>query len=394
MRRRVETLALRALADLDPEAASARAEGAMGRERDTLLAYVAESWIARDPDAALAWLESLDPPPRQALRAAVVALARVDFDRAVDLWLAPGADPALSPFGLPLAQHLDRLPALMDRLTALPRPARGMAALVARGPRDSTLATWAELDPEGALRWLVGRDTVDPDLVDIVATRFAARDAEAAAAAVYRVPEPLQSVWINSIAASYAARTDAAKALAWIAQFRGQPGYDDWVTTVVETAVGRDPEAAARLLALGDASVQRNTPYVAQQWASLDPVRAAEWAAALANAEQRSAATRIVAAQWTSADAAAARRWALGLAGPTRDTAVTAIIEAEIGTSRTIDRNLLDALSNAATRQRLVRVAVPNLARDTTQARVLIDAYITDPAERRAAHEELARARP
>jgi hypothetical protein len=84
----------------------------------------------------------------------------------------------------------------------------------------------------------------------------------------------------------------------------------------------------------------------------------------------------------------------LGLAGPTRDTAVTAIIEAEIGTSRTIDRNLLDALSNAATRQRLVRVAVPNLARDTTQARVLIDAYITDPAERRAAHEELARARP
>src|SRR5690606_21338334 len=122
VRQRMRNAASRALADVNLGAARARAETATGLERETLLGYVAESWAAKDPDAALAWIESLNPPSDQARAAAIRGLARVNFDRAVDLWLAPGGNSLMPPslVGLPLTDHLDRMPALMDRLVATP----------------------------------------------------------------------------------------------------------------------------------------------------------------------------------------------------------------------------------------------------------------------------------
>jgi hypothetical protein len=77
-----------------------------------------------------------------------------------------------------------------------------------------------------------------------------------------------------------------------------------------------------------------------------------------------------------------------------RDAAVAAIVETELRSTRTVDRDLLDRVSDPATKQRLVRIAVPSVVRDPAQARELIERYVFDPAERRAALEELERLQP
>src|SRR5690606_35990264 len=219
-RNRVSRLAQRAIAERDPEAARTMAESMpAGQDRDQLLSFISESWVHRDPDGAIAWVESLNPQSSIARSGLVRGLAQVDFDRAVEVALADDTV-GLLVVNLPLEQHLDRLPALMDRLLEGPRGA-GIASLVANTRRDTLLGRWAGFDPDAAVRWRTDRGVTDARLVDVVAGRFVVRDAQAAAAAVQRLPRALQPAWINSVVTDFASK-NPSQALSWVEQFRGQ----------------------------------------------------------------------------------------------------------------------------------------------------------------------------
>jgi hypothetical protein len=218
--------------------------------------------------------------------------------------------------------------------------------------------------------------------------QLARTDPAAATSYVDSIAPELRPTWISSVAAGYA-QHDSGAAAAWVAQYRGEPGYDAAVTAVAGAAAQGDPVMAARLFDSIDVAqapdAAQTANRIASAWAQKDPGAAASWATALASDDARGSAIAAVAATWAPRDAAGARTWALGLpASATRDQALTQVLSA--ATTNTIDHVLIDAFSDAKAKERGVSQAVRIIAtRDAPAARQLADQYLTDPGARQAA---------
>jgi hypothetical protein len=218
--------------------------------------------------------------------------------------------------------------------------------------------------------------------------QLARADPAAAIAYLDTVPAELRATWISAVADGYA-QHDAHAAATWVAQHRGQPGYDAAVGAIAARTAQSDPAAAAQLFESIDVAEAPDAPQaalrIASAWAQRDQRAAASWAAAIDSDEARTRAVGAVAGQWAPRDAAGARNWALGLpTGEARDRALTQVL----GATKTsaIDYAVIDGFSDAAARQRGVSEAVRMIAtRDAAAARQLADQYLTDPGVRRAA---------
>jgi hypothetical protein len=257
---------------------------------------------------------------------------------------------------------------------------------------------WAQRQPYEAARWLLARGSAAPRAaLGQAAMQLARTDPAAAIAYVDTVPPELRATWISSVAAGYA-QHDARAAATWVAQYRGEPGYDAAIAAVAGTTAQGDPAAAARLFESIDIAEAPDAPQaatrIAAAWAQRDPRAAASWAAAIASDDARRSAVGAVAGQWAPRDAAGARSWALGLpAGAARDLALTQVL----GATKTsaVDHVLVDAFSDAEARQRGVNQAVRMIAtRDVPAARQLADQYLTDPAARQAVERFIEQGAP
>ncbi len=378
--------ALMTLARDDPLAALSMAEALpTGNERDQMLSAIAASYGRTDPEAALAWAQSLSPPSPNVVANVLAGLARVDPDRAIDLLFETmnatnqrGGGPfmALVANGALDAEHTAKL---ADRLLATPN--RGQAL-------QMMTQMWAQREPHDAVRWLLANGGAAPrTAVGQAAIQLARRDPAAAVAYVNSVPPELRATWISSVAEGYA-QNDARAAAAWIAQHRGEPGYDAAVATIASRTAASDPSAAARLFDSVNVAEAPDAPQASQRianaWARQDPRAAASWAAAIADDGARATAVGEVAAQWVAHDAPGARGWTLGLpAGTARDRALTQLLGT---TTTTVDHALVDAFSNPEAQQRGVGDAVRMISvRDPAAARRVADAYLTDPGARQAA---------
>ena len=386
--------ALMGLARDDPLAAISLAETLPTSERETMLSVVATSYGRTDPEAALAWAQSLNPPSPNAVGNVLAGLARVDPDRAIDLLFesldvmnqrAPGALMSIAQNGSLDAEHMAKL---ADRLLAAPGRAQSLQMLA---------QTWAQRQPQDAARWLLARGAAAPrSALGQAAMQLARVDPAAAIAYVDSVPPDLRATWISAVADGYA-QNDARSAASWIAQHRGQPGYDAALAAIAARTAQSDPAAAARLFDSINVAEAPDAPQtaarIAAEWARRDHRAAAGWAAALADESARVTAVGTAASNWAARDAAGARGWALGLAtGPARDSAVTQLLGTT--TASTIDHVLIDAYSNAEARQRGVSDAVRMIAaRDTVAARQLADQYLTDPGARQAAERFIEQGR-
>jgi hypothetical protein len=242
----VATIAQRAallnVASSDPLAALAYAERLpAGPERDDLLAVVATGYGRKDPEAALAWAQNLQPPSPAALANVLSGLVRVDPERAIDVALA-------------IAPANQQMPALQKLVVSDASAGAAHAGVIGSRLLDSmnsqtelllrTLASeWVRKNPDEALEWLLANgDRVPPRIFAHIGRQLGHANPDVAGAYTSRIPGVLRSTWIGAVADGHA-RADPAAAANWVAQYQGQPGYDAAVAAIARRLSRQAPAA-------------------------------------------------------------------------------------------------------------------------------------------------------
>ncbi len=387
------------LAERDPLAMIARLEEfGSGIEREMLLQAASAGYARLDPDAALAWVEQLDPPSQSARRQVLMEMAQRHPDRALDIVLGqPGQFVGdqqqidqlmiMSLLGSRLVANPDRAVEFADRLLA----EGGTQALAAL---QSMVSAWAQQAAEPALDWVMANSgNLNATTINSVAASIARGDVMAAAGYMDRLPPDMRPGWMVQVAQVYAG-FDTDGALSWLAGYQGQEGYDPAYRQIVTRIARDDPPAAAALVSRSGPQLQLGmSQQIAANWSRQDPVAAANWASGLGDAGARTAAVGAAAAGWAAADFNAARRWTLGLPnGEVRDQALTSVLTAS-GVAGQPDVSLLDSFSSGRSAQQAVsQLAVQIARRDQDEARTLISTHIADPEIRRSAEQRIAAA--
>jgi len=396
MRWVAQQFALTVIAERDPYAAIEKLD-ALPRDanREQLLSTIAQAFARRDPDGALEWAKSLQPPSQNALMSVLNGISTVDPERAVDLMLE-GDLGMTRPTMLPLllmsnaaAGRLDsaRTAAIADRLVA----SNDINVVSQIG---TLMSAWSRRDPQAALDWLLrNAERAGRHAVTQVASQLAADDPLTAAGVIDRLPSELQGDWLQSVAAGYA-QSDAEAAAAWILQYEGRPGFAESLAVIAPALAQSDPRAAARLLDRVDGPLATfAVSQVAAAWAVSDPVAAADWAMQLGDATLRANALTGVVTNWANQDMDGARRWLLAQPrNDLRDQALRQLVQMTVMRDGDVDSQLFDAFSNDAMRQTAVMSAAAMLGgRDRDAARRLVDLYVTDPQLRQQAYAMMDR---
>jgi hypothetical protein len=243
------------------------------------------------------------------------------------------------------------------------------------------------------LPWLLAHaDSVPKEAISQAGLNLARTDPPAAIGYLDRVPPEMRANWLSAVADGYA-QTDPRAASRWIAQYRGERGYDAAVAAVAARTARQDPAAAAQLLGSIDASqapdAAGSARTIAMSWARQDAAAAAGWARGLSG-EAAAGAVSAVASQWAASDAPAARNWVMSLPpNAARDAALVQLVGATAGTAMA-DPALLDAFSSPAARAQGIAEAVSFVAaRDTEVALRLVDEHITEPRLRERARRSI-----
>jgi hypothetical protein len=387
-------VAIQTLANQDPDQALHEAESLpLGGQRESALSVIARSYGARDPDAALAWARASGDQKR--IVGVLAGVAQRDPMRAMELAVALDTPQlraqAVQTISISAGASPDRARELADRVLALPDPALRSTAL------RSLLGMWANSAPEAAVDWLVAHDIDAQGTYMQLGQQLARSNPARAAELTARVPSAARSEWIQGVAIAYA-QSDPQGAVAWLAQYRGDPAYSRAVGPVAAGLAASDPAGAARLLATAsDQPAAESASYasvVGNRWAQQDPPAAAAWAKDYdANLSQPIVVPRVV-SSWAQTDAASARSWTLRLpSGQARDAALTALLTAT--PTATVDSTLLDAFSSEPARnQAIVNMARVLAGRDRAAATQLIDNYVTDENLRDQAKRNLERLPP
>ena len=302
-----------------------------GMASDAFLSATLTSFGHKDPDAALAWLESFDSPSPSMQAAVFHGIAQTDFERAYRL-LTEEFPAALSSPGA--------LDELVSRAVQDPASAsRAAEALLEIGTDragqvlQEVAGTWAQRDPESLVDWMVeNAATIQPQLARSIGLGIATSDLESALDLVDRLPPSIGNAWVPQIAGSYA-RQDPLAALDWIARYQGQAFYDEARSQAVLRAAESDPELVASMLPGMPATLQASAvPNIATAWVQRDPRAAAAWAAGLEGAVAEAGAAGLVVRDWMRRDLDAATRWSLDLPrGRMRDEALANLIGGSYG---------------------------------------------------------------
>jgi hypothetical protein len=251
-----------------------------GRDRDELLQELAAAYGQGDPQATLAWLESMSAASSSYRLNALQNVAVADPTR--------------------LLEHLEGLPTRAD-------PGMIMSSILSGAPADkiadvlltwddsrstivlgSLLSRWLPEDPDAAVDWAIANSgKFNTRMLGVIAQNFASRDASAAVAQVDRLPADLRDDWISAIMIPYL-RSDPRAALDWLARYRGQAVYEPTLRQIAMVAADRDPRALAQLVSQASAGLQLDAaPAVASALSTLDEAEAARWAESLSDARAR-----------------------------------------------------------------------------------------------------------
>jgi hypothetical protein len=358
-----------------------------GVERTQAMWVLSGIYARQDPEAAVAWARTLEPPAPEVVANAIRFVASREPLRAFDL-AGSLAEPQRSQMYLSIVNapgegaQLQALASRVVRIDDGDTKARLITTLV---------EVWANRrgDPEGALEWLNANETaVPPEAFERVGYSYASSNPTGAASSVDRVPNRVRAVWIAAVTFGMAS-TDVPGATQFLERFRGEAGFDRGAPQLAMQIAETDPAAAARLIA----SVGTRGPggvgpevAIARSWAQRDPRAAAAWALDLPPM-QRSITLQIVTGIWGSQDPAAVGQWALGMpSGDRRDQALAAAMRAR--GAAPLDTGLLAAFSEDRARQSaLMNTIFATAQTDAAAARRLIGEHITDPTMRARAEE-------
>jgi hypothetical protein len=354
----LEWQAVDRLAKENPLAAFSYTEGLPpGNQRRQLRESVARAFGQRDPDAALAWVDSFNPPTAELKRGVLAGVARVDPLRAIELARAETSpdpmfrggrghysmlDAALTGF----ARHKVSRTAIAEHLLAIEEPKEREEWI------QSLASVWARMEPQAALAWLVANhERVGTSAFREAAQSLAQRDPTAAMRHGNQLPAVVRDAWIDSVTGTVS-MTDPSTAVEWLSQFRGEAVYERAASAVVRSTA----------------------------WRGSDPARVTELFATLSETEQMRSAESL-GNSWGRTDVDAGMRWAMGLpSGALRDSALRGLLTAS---ERAPDRATLALFESAQAREAaLIQVVSRVATRDLTEARRLMAEYGFDPSLR------------
>lgn len=364
-----------------PSAIAAVASLGPGRERSELEAAVAERYGLENPEAAIEWAKTL-PESQSAIEAVLRSAASTDYDAAVDLALtALETEPIWPAFAL-VESGAGDFSQVADRLLAsdLSDVDSKMQQLMVR---------WPQIDAQAALEWAVDHaERLERTWLGRLTVDGGREYPELAIGALDSIPLDLRGDWIAGVAGGVAA-TDADRALAFLEQHRGQPGYDDGLESVAISIASSDPAGAARLV---DRTGARAAGRVAFAWAQQDPRAAAEWAAGLDDPDLRMDAIMNLGANWSRTDPDAAIAWLIDLPEDIgRDAGLQAALQIATATTGSLDLRALDAIGDDRMRGQAVVSAATVLARsDPDEARRLVERHVEDADLRQQALQRIA----
>jgi hypothetical protein len=385
----VKTIALRAMAEADPDAAIARAERMpAGSERDALLVAIASALGGRDPDAALAWARTVNAPPQNMMNQIMVTIAQRHPERAVEFLdnPPPGVDQRLvmSIVTATMGRDPETAQVLADKLVA-------RDSIQAANALQNLISHWTRQDPERALDWLLAHDAqVSATALSISATAIASADPIAAAGYLDRIPTEYRSAWIAQVAGPYGL-FDPNGALAWVNGFQGENVYDQALHAVITASARIDARSAAQALSQASPAAQlAAAPHVASFFAREDPFAATRWAEGLSEERARASAIGAAVSEWSGADFVGARNYTLDLdRGEARDQALNALILRSARSGGSLDRGLLDAFGSDRATQETLASAIPMISRnDPEEARALLE-RITSAEMRRQIEQRI-----
>lgn len=394
-RRNAQTAALEALVDIDPVSAYAALIALPpSGDRDQLTRSVAARYAQQDPNDALAWAASLQPPSQLVMDTVLTSVAASDPQRVAEIAIAEILDPA--------AANRGAMPNIASYMQAAMRAGSPGIAQVAsmlathsdprvRNQLTTMLMSWPGIDMPGALDWVLANPQyVDSGSAQQFAFRLAANDVAGASQAFNRMPSDLRSSWAAGIATALA-RSDLDGAIQWLERLDGDPLYDNTRSSLLTAAAGSQPETVARLLTDSDSDVAL-IPAIALQWAASDPAAAAAWLTSQGNlpGQPRAGAISDIASSWAHRDPAGAQRWVFEQpAGAARDAGLTGLV-LRAAAAGTIDPQLLTAFSAPGPRASAIADAMMDLGRSNPDlGRQLIEEHIRDPAQKRMAEQRL-----
>jgi hypothetical protein len=296
--------------------------------------------------------------------------------------LNPAQALSINPFSLRLrAGDLDL------RRTAERLLATGDATL--RSHASAVINVWSGTNAEEAVSFALGHlDRLTPTDLGLLAQQIAINAPDIATGTPALLPPEHRASWVAGVAFALV-HSYPDRAIGYLSDHRGQPGYEQGVVAVVRQLASVDSPTAAALLAtalpsqpIGNVAVE-----LATAWGRRDPRAAAAWALGLEQAGPAGA----VAAAWARDDSSAAEAWALSLPrGEVRDAGITGVLTARADTGE-FNPALLNALSSEAARQQgASRVILQVGRRDQARARELMNAYLSDPELRRQTEQQLA----
>lgn len=200
--------------DADPASAGAALLQMAALERkdatvwQDLIAQLAARWIARDPDAAIAWIKSLPDGP-----------ARMQAE-------------------IQGAYHW----------TAIDPKAAAAYSQGRNNPRlqETIAAKWSETDPAAAMDWLVSLplERANATSTARAAAAWAQSDPSAAAAFAGKISDPNLREMVGTAVVSSWAMTDPAAAGQWLATLPDAPGRDRTVDVYCQALDPIDPALA------------------------------------------------------------------------------------------------------------------------------------------------------
>ena len=373
----VQRDALHAVADRDSTTAMRLIDPWLSRIDSSPLPQEVITRFARsDPDAALAWLESLDAVTNTHRRAVLEGIAQVSFFRAFEYAATiPGIHSDIQ-FSFARGALSDTTQTADIASMLLNHDSQLASAVL-----QELVGTWAARDPDMLVNWmLTNAGALDASSTRSIAWRFAATDLESAMSLLDRVPPHLSDVWVAEVAAQYASQEPSA-ALDWIQQFQGQSLYDDLHARVVMNTVNSDPDLASAML--GELTPPLSTTAasaIARALVERDPLAAADWASGLEDPATAASAVSDVLRGWVQRDVTAARRWALNLArGEFRDRALYGLVSGSYATN--LDPiPILDEIEDESTRKMAQSAAIGNISSTRPAvARALAEELLGDP---------------
>ncbi len=280
-------------------------------ERGLAIQMVAESLLATDPTAALAWIRDNDESSNKSTYTQIIGqVAGIDLDIALaELSMLPDErqrDLAIRSVVATIAA--DDIDAAQRLIAQISDPAERSDAL------SAAFRGLADTDPDAAAEWLQSApaDQRD-DFARILVARIVREDPERAVRVLDRASEEVAAELRSTIVGSVVARRSLDEALAFINQFRGVDDYEALLAKAYSQLAKTEP---GRALALASQSLQADglsivLSGVARDLVKREPLTAVTYAEQISDEELRNDALRNVAGHWLNVDPEAAIDWTL-----------------------------------------------------------------------------------